>query len=341
VLAPFKGGATTVQVLIVATESLVPSPLGRAWELAAARQSDIDVVVILADERLSQGSVVDAVVDRLAADPAADAAIAVVAVARATARASDVVTVAADHDGTVRYLSRSVVPSGADPVRRTIGVDAYRWDALRRVATAGPTPLEAGEGIELLRAVEVGLRVVVVDVEPEPGTDTPAPVKLVVLDVDGVLTDGRISYLGDGTQLVSFDAKDGEGIKALERAGVEVATVTARDSPALRHRAAELGIAHLRTLVVDKAAEVTALATLLDIPLGQVCYMGDDVGDMAAMAICGRSAAPSDAMPVARRQATITLGRPGGRGAVRELSDLLLGGDHLLLGGDCLLVDGA
>ena len=151
------------------------------------------------------------------------------------------------------------------------------------------------------------------------------PVRLVVLDADGVLTDGRIAYLGDGAQLVSFDVKDGQGIVALREAGVEVAILSARDSPALRHRAAELGIGHVLVSVSDKASELAALADRLGIALAEACYVGDDVADLAPMALCGLSAAPADAVEPVRQAAVIVLAHPGGRGAVRELADLLLG----------------
>ena len=148
--------------------------------------------------------------------------------------------------------------------------------------------------------------------------------RLVVLDVDGVLTDGSIAYEGDGEQLMRFDVKDGYGIVALVRAGIGVAILSARDSRALRRRAAELGIDHVRADVADKAVELHRLCDELGVDLAEVCYVGDDLPDLAPMTLAGLSAAPADAAPAVRQRATLTLSRPGGRGAVRELADLLL-----------------
>ena len=332
----------------VMTSPGAPSGTDRVWEAAAPFPAEI-VVNLQGDEPLLPPAVLDALVDRLVADPSLDMATPAVAASRAAAHPADVVTLACDDDGTARYFSRSVIPWGADPVRRHIGVYAYRRGALQRFVAAGPSALERAEGLEQLRALDLGLRIGVVDVQgvlhavdrpadvagverlltPGPSPSLPAagpagPVRLVVLDADGVLTDGRISYLGDGAQLVSFDVKDGQGIVALRTAGVEVAVLSARDSPALRHRAAELGIAHVRLSVVDKAGELAALAAATGTALAEVCYVGDDVADLAPMALCGLSAAPADAVESVRQAAAIVLAHPGGRGAVRELADLLL-----------------
>ena len=147
-----------------------------------------------------------------------------------------------------------------------------------------------------------------------------AGVRLLVLDVDGVLTDGRISYVGDAEQQMSFDVKDGHGLVALRAAGIEIALLTGRDSPALRRRAAELGITEVRAGVGDKARELTDLCTALGVPLNAVCYIGDDEPDLPAMALAGVTAAPADASPSVRAAATIVLDarrRPGRRARAR------------------------
>ena len=103
-----------------------------------------------------------------------------------------------------------------------------------------------------------------------------------------------------------------------------MAIISSRDSPALHHRARELGINHVRVGVSDKVAELRDLSAALGVPLRQVCYVGDDDPDVPAMGLAGVSAAPPDAASAPRAQAAIQLHGRGGRGAVRELADLLL-----------------
>ncbi len=334
------------------TSPLAPSGTDRVWEVAAGHPADI-VVNLQGDEPLLPAAVVGALVGRLAADGSIDMATPVVAMPRHAALSPDVVTVAGEPGGRAHYFSRSVIPWGSDPVWRHIGVYAYRRDALRRFVAAAPSVLERAERLEQLRALAIGLTIGMVEVQavthavdrPDDvavverllempaegaaaagaGLGQQGPIRLVVLDVDGVLTDGRISYVGGSEQLLSFDVKDGQGIVALRQAGIGVAILSARDSPALRRRAEELGIVEVGVSVTDKVAALTSLTSRLGVALGDVCYVGDDVGDVAAMALCGLSAAPADATDAAKGAAVIVLQRPGGRGAVREVADLLLG----------------
>ncbi len=332
-------GGTTVM-----TPSGLPSGTDRVW--AAAAELGCDVVVnVQGDEPLLPGAVLDRLVDALGASPELDIATPVVRCSRADAGADDVVTVACDGSGRALYFSRSVIPWGADPVWRHVGVYAYRTEALRRFVAAPPADLEVAERLEQLRALGLGLRIGAVPVEvttlavDRPGdvaaveavlrgvpATPPAAVRLVVLDADGVLTDGSISYHGDSGQLMRFDVKDGYGITALTGAGIGVAILSGRDSVALRRRAEELGVVLVRTGVVDKAAELRALCETLGVRLEEVCYVGDDVPDLEAMALAGLSAAPADACPIVLQRADIRLAHAGGHGAVREVAELVLAG---------------
>jgi 3-deoxy-manno-octulosonate cytidylyltransferase (CMP-KDO synthetase) len=324
------------------TDSALPSGSDRVWAAAAGLACDV-VINVQGDEPLLPGSVLDRLVEVLEADPDVDIATPVVRCARARAEPDDVVTVARDESGRAWYFSRSVIPAGADPVWRHVGVYAYRTDALRRFVAAPPAALERTERLEQLRALTLGLHIAAVPVEVTTcavdrpydvaaveralaGQPAAPPIRLVVLDVDGVLTDGGIVYEGDAEQVMHFDVKDGYGIVALLRSGVGVALLSARDSRALRRRADELGIPrdHVRTGVADKGDGLRALCAAVGVAPEEVCYVGDDDPDLAAMAIAGLSAAPADAAPAVRRAAAIVLSRPGGRGAVRELADLLL-----------------
>jgi 3-deoxy-D-manno-octulosonate 8-phosphate phosphatase (KDO 8-P phosphatase) len=154
--------------------------------------------------------------------------------------------------------------------------------------------------------------------------DGSEPIRLFVMDVDGTLTDGTITYSADGTELKSFHARDGAGIKILPKAGIVPAIVSGRESAAVTRRAGELGIREVYQGVADKAAVVEALRTRLGLRPEQVAFMGDDLSDIPPMRTAGFSAAPADADPEVQRVATYVCRLPGGRGAVREAIETLL-----------------
>jgi 3-deoxy-D-manno-octulosonate 8-phosphate phosphatase (KDO 8-P phosphatase) len=146
------------------------------------------------------------------------------------------------------------------------------------------------------------------------------------MDVDGTLTDGTITYTTNGTELKSFHARDGAGIKLLPRAGIAAAIVSGRTSKATVKRAAELGIDEVHQGVDDKAGVLESIRTRLGLTPGQVAFMGDDLTDIPAMRASGFSAAPGDADPEVKRIATYVCKANGGRGAVREAIEHLLRG---------------
>lgn len=151
-----------------------------------------------------------------------------------------------------------------------------------------------------------------------------AAIRLAVFDVDGVLTDGTL-YLDDaGWQMKAFNVRDGLGLKALMRHGIEVAVITARRSGVVEKRMAELGIQHLQQGVGDKHAVLLKLQADLGIPDTATSFMGDDLIDFRAMQACALSAAPADADAWIRSQVDVVTQAGGGRGAVREFSELLL-----------------
>lgn len=159
---------------------------------------------------------------------------------------------------------------------------------------------------------------------PLPLHQALAHVKLLVLDVDGVLTDGGVYYTADGAELKKFHVKDGQGMQLVQSAGIAVAMVTGGSAPAVLHRAKALGIPHVFTGVKDKLAVVTSLCSCLGLTLDQVAYVGDDVNDLAVMQAVGCPVAVADAMPENRAGALYVTTLPGGQGAVRELCTLLL-----------------
>jgi 3-deoxy-D-manno-octulosonate 8-phosphate phosphatase (KDO 8-P phosphatase) len=151
-----------------------------------------------------------------------------------------------------------------------------------------------------------------------------ANIRLIISDVDGVWTDGKIIYAGDRTEIKAFHVRDGLAVKLVQRAGITVALLTSRSSPALERRAKELGIVELHQGAGNKLEAAERLAHRLAIPFENVLYAGDDLPDLAPMSRAGISAAPSDAAPEVRSIATWKLESAGGAGAFRELVERLL-----------------
>ncbi len=149
-------------------------------------------------------------------------------------------------------------------------------------------------------------------------------VKLLVLDVDGVLTDGRLFYGPRGETLKAFHVRDGHGIKAVARAGVGVAIISGRKSQMVAKRARDLGIKHVFQGVSDKLAALEKLAKSRQLTLAECACVGDDTPDAPILAAAGLGIAVADAHPDARAAAQLTTTLPGGRGAVREVCDWLV-----------------
>ena len=149
-------------------------------------------------------------------------------------------------------------------------------------------------------------------------------IRLIVSDVDGVWTDGRIIYSSDGSEIKEFNVRDGLAVKLAQRAGIAVALLTSRQSPAIERRARELGIVEVLQGAANKLTETEKLAKRLDVTFEQIAYAGDDLPDLGPMQRVGISAAPSDAAPEVREAAAWKLESAGGRGAFRELVERLL-----------------
>lgn len=149
-------------------------------------------------------------------------------------------------------------------------------------------------------------------------------IKLVILDVDGVLTDGRIVVDDNGVESRGFDIKDGLGIVALQMSGVEVAIITSKRSAAVRHRAEDLKIKRVFDGVRRKTEPYEQILAQAALTAGQVCYVGDDLVDLAVMKRVGFPVAVADAAKEVREAARYVTRAPGGRGAIRELAELIL-----------------
>jgi len=151
-----------------------------------------------------------------------------------------------------------------------------------------------------------------------------ARIRLILFDVDGVLTDGKILLHADGTESKQFDIKDGTAIVWAQRAGLTVGFLSARMSAATAQRAAQLGVAVVQQGVVSKLDAYEHIARQQGVTDEQVAYMGDDVLDLPVLGRVGLSAAPADAVDDVRARVHWVSRRPGGNGAARELIELIL-----------------
>lgn len=149
-------------------------------------------------------------------------------------------------------------------------------------------------------------------------------VKVVVFDVDGVLTDGRLWYGPDGEALKAFHAFDGHGVKMLQQAGLQAALLSGRETAAVGERARELAITHVLQGVADKRRAFDALLRRLKLARGAAAYMGDDLVDLGVLERCGLACAPHEAPEAVRRVAHCIPSAPAGRGAARELCEFIL-----------------
>lgn len=151
-----------------------------------------------------------------------------------------------------------------------------------------------------------------------------AGIRLLVLDVDGVLTDGRLYFDAQGEALKVFHVRDGHGLKLLRETGIEIAVISGRASPAVSVRCRELGIEHLEQGCEDKLAALRRLLDQLNIKASETLCVVDDTTDLPLMCAVGYAVAVADAHPEVRAIAARVTQLPGGQGAVREVCDWVL-----------------
>jgi 3-deoxy-manno-octulosonate cytidylyltransferase (CMP-KDO synthetase) len=262
--------------------------------------------------------------------------------------------------GDALYFSRAAIPHARDgapgqgPVfMKHIGIYAYRRELLAGYAGIKPSMLEETEKLEQLRLLSAGIRIRVWQVEPTgPGVDTPAcleevrrlmtaaatqeaqplwiatptlnDVRLIITDVDGVLTDGGLYWNETGECMKRFHARDGLGIQLLQGCGIKVAVLSGRDSSTLRRRVSDLQIQLAAFGVRDKAAACRDLMAQAGVSSAQTLFVGDDSLDLPAFEACGLAYATADAAPYIQARASHVLATRGGAGALRELADAVL-----------------
>ncbi|MGD9950037.1 MAG: KdsC family phosphatase [Desulfobulbus sp.] len=191
------------------------------------------------------------------------------------------------------------IPGGVYPT------DCELTEALRNRAMARNAPLVRSEAwqVTLIRAKQI---------------------KLLLLDVDGVLTDGSLIYSSDGVEAKCFNTQDGLGLRLLQDSGVAVGIITARTSPMVERRAQDLRLAHVFQGHQDKLVVYESILKETGLRPPQTAYMGDDLMDLPILNRVGLAAAPANAVAEIRQRVHYTTERSGGLGAVREICDLIL-----------------
>ncbi|WP_332695112.1 KdsC family phosphatase [Halalkalibacter lacteus] len=149
-------------------------------------------------------------------------------------------------------------------------------------------------------------------------------IKLLVLDVDGVLTDGKLFIGSDGEEYKAFHTQDGMGISLARYTGMKIAIITGRKSPAVEKRANELKIDYVYQGIHDKLSVLHDIMSDLGITLDEVCYIGDDINDLPILQVVGYPAAPANAVGPVKADVQYVAKANGGEGAVREILDRLL-----------------
>jgi 3-deoxy-manno-octulosonate cytidylyltransferase (CMP-KDO synthetase) len=335
---------------VVLTSPNHPSGTDRLVEVMG--QVDADIYINLqGDEPLVRPEDVEQLAQGMLADPSIDVGTLYHPIKDDEAQNPNAVKVVLGQQGNALYFSRSPIPYPRDGdqhpgFKKHVGVYAYRKRILEQYAILPASALEQTEQLEQLRLLSAGLRIRAFEVAPTgPGVDTPeclekvrailagkpyspvsplASVKLLITDVDGVLTDGGIYYDASGECLKRFHVRDGLGMRLLEESGIRVAVLSGRDSATLRKRVADLGITLCAFGVKDKEAACQALMVEAGVTSEQTACIGDDSIDLPAFKVCGLSYAVADAPIYVKQQATGVLSLAGGQGALRELADAIL-----------------
>jgi 3-deoxy-D-manno-octulosonate 8-phosphate phosphatase (KDO 8-P phosphatase) len=149
-------------------------------------------------------------------------------------------------------------------------------------------------------------------------------IKLIAMDVDGVLTDGSFWWGPNGEEWKRFHFADIMGLSRARKAGIKLALISGEDSPLIDRLAAKMQISDVEKSCKDKARALQNIATIHNLELHEVCFMGDDVNDLPALEIAGLAAAPADAQPAIRAKCRFVSRARGGNGAVRELIEMIL-----------------
>lgn len=313
-----------------------------------AQTVDADVYVnVQGDEPLLEPLAIEKLLDVFTQDEDVLVATLCSPISREEAQSPNQVKVVRDHAGNALYFSRVPLPFVREANETAeylghIGIYAYRREALCAFTSLPVSALEKAEKLEQLRFLQASIPIRVLEVpRMGVGVDTQEDlesvrtvirerrkaealerlkhVKLVVTDVDGVLTDGGLYYGPEGECLKRFNARDGLGVRLLQKAGIQVAILSGRDCPALRKRIEDLGIAEAVLGQLDKRSALAGIMERCGVDPEEVAFIGDDVPDMEVFGMCGVSVTVNDAQEFVKAKADLILQNGGGHSAFREL----------------------
>lgn len=335
---------------VIMTSSDCQSGSDRVREVAQVVDADV-YVNVQGDEPLLESSAIEKLLDVFVREAKVQVATLCSPISQEEAQSPNQVKVVCDHVGNALYFSRAPLPFVRDANETVdylghIGIYAYRREAVCSFTYLPASDLEQAEKLEQLRFLQAGIPIRVIEVpRMGGGVDTQEDlervrtvirerrraealdrlkhVKLVVTDVDGVLTDGGLYYGADGECLKRFNARDGLGVKLLQKAGIQVAILSGRDCPALRKRIEDLGITEAVVGQLDKRMALAEMMERYGVAAEGVVFIGDDVSDMEAFGLCGISVTVGDAPDYVKERADLVLEMYGGRGAFRELVDII------------------
>ena len=318
-----------------------------------AQTVDADVYVnVQGDEPLLEPSAIEKLLEVFAHDSSVQVATLCSSISQKEAQSPNQVKVIRDHAGNALYFSRARLPFVREANEKAdyfghIGIYAYRKEALCSFTSLPASFLEQAEKLEQLRFLQAGIPIRVIEVpRMGVGVDTQEDlervrtvvrekrkaealerlkhVKLVVTDVDGVLTDGGLYYGPDGECLKRFNARDGLGVKLLQKAGIQVAILSGRDCPALRKRIEDLGITEAVLGQLDKREALTRIMERCGVNTNEVAFIGDDIPDMEVFDKYIVSITLVDSPKYVKDKADIIIDTHGGCGAFRELVDYII-----------------
>ncbi|TVR19324.1 MAG: 3-deoxy-manno-octulosonate cytidylyltransferase [Balneolaceae bacterium] len=267
------------------------------------------------------------------------------------AKPQNKVKVVFSSDKKALYFSRALIPFSnkldTQNYHIHIGMYGYGSGALERIKELPPSTLELAESLEQLRFLQAGLNIYV-DITNEPGlsVDTEdclekaryfyetgklreikpelSNIKLLVMDVDGVLSPASLMLSENGEEIKVFDVRDGMGIKRLLKAGIKLAVISGRGSSTTANRLKQLGITEYFFNVEQKGVVLKELIDRYALKKEEVLYIGDDINDLPAFNLAGISCTVADAPDYIKEKADIVLSKKGGKGAIREMSDKIL-----------------
>ena len=245
---------------------------------------------------------------------------------------SNNVKVVFDEDYNAIYFSRNTIPYGTDYVYKHMGVYGFRKEVLKKIKKLTKTNLEDYESLEQLRWINNGIKIKMeitknntIGIDTKDDLETAREIffmnnlQAIVSDVDGVLTDGRLSYGPNGEEVKLFHCHDGLAIKSLINQGIKIGWISSRNSKALRFRAKELGISNTLFGIKDKRSGSKKLITDMNINPKYSIYIGDDSNDIEASKYFGKIFAVSNSTEEFKRCATNLLKTSGGCGVFREI----------------------